>query len=100
MADSYKFIFFALVFYGILSVILFSMGISSNISTSYNAPTLPENPTLLNYILIPFQYIGFYFEMIGYTIIGLPFWFNIIIFFPIGMTILWIIISLIRGYGG
>jgi hypothetical protein len=100
MGESYKFILFALIFYGIIAVILVSMGINSNISSSYVPPSLPENPTLLNYILIPFQYIGFFFGMIGYTIVGLPWWFNFIIFFPIGMTILWIIISLIRGYGG
>ena len=101
MGESYQFIFFALVFYGVLSVILFSMGVSSNIQTNnVSVPSLPENPAIWDFVLIIFQYIGFFFGMIGYTISGLPFWFNIIIFAPIGLTLLWIIISLIRGGGG
>lgn len=101
MGDSYKFIFIAMVFYGLLSVILYSMGINSNIGiTTEDIPALPENPNIIDYVLIIFNYIGFFFKTISFTISGLPFWFNLIIFFPIGLTILWIILTLIRGGGG
>ena len=96
---TWAFILFVLIFYSIISVVLVSMGISSNITgiNNISIPTLPENPNITDYMLIIFNYTGFFFSMIGYTISALPFWFNLIIFFPLGMTILWVIISLIRG---
>lgn len=94
---SWEFIFLVFVFYSFLFVILFNFGISLNLPNRENIPSLPVNPSIIDYVLIIFKYVGFFFSTIFLSISALPSWLNIIIFTPLSFTMLWVLLSLIRG---
>jgi hypothetical protein len=114
-----KFIFGIIIFYSILSIFLFSYGMSGTIDLSPPAmlPSfsivfpLHEAPEWYDYVIRFFQFLfyalswtfglllqlGFFIKIIFFTILGLPWWLNLLIFTPIGLTMLWITLELIRG---
>jgi len=92
------FILTLFIVYGVLSVFAYYYGMEVSNSADINSiPKFSESFNPLDYIVIIFEYIGFYFSMIFFTISELPFWFNVIIFTPFGATLLYIILTLIRG---
>jgi hypothetical protein len=138
MSEAYKFVFGMLIFYGVLAVVLFSMGTSSGIHSNISTLTPPSSPItpvftkpelarsgwlnltgpdwldylaygvewivyilmmILNVVLMFFLYLIFFFTLITFSVSGLPWWFNVIIFSPIVITFLWILFTVIRGGG-
>ncbi len=76
-------------FYVFLTVILGLMGTSFIPSTNVDTP--PGEPNLLS----PLDFIVFFFAGLSFTIAGMPFGLNIIIFLPLGITMAYVIIDTI-----
>lgn len=76
-------------FYTIIFVLLGLLGTSSLSTSAFTAP--PTSVTFLGFL----TQIGFFFQGIAFSVSGIPVWANLILFFPLGVTVLYIIIEVI-----
>lgn len=74
-------------FYIAIVVLLGLMGTEFVPSDQIDTP--PEDPSLLS----PIDFIVFFFQGLSFTIMGLPIWFNILLFLPLGITIAYILLD-------
>jgi hypothetical protein len=92
---SLQFILFYSLFLFLVIQITGLMG--ENVISGVNPPSLPQQPTFLNYLAYPFENIGFFFKLMGasssFAILGT------IILTPFAIGIIWIILQLVRGSG-
>lgn len=75
-------------FYTGLAVILALMG--GDVQASLD-PDAPEPPSILS----PFESIKFFFGAIGFSLSDMPLWFNLILFLPLAITLVFILLDLI-----
>ena len=76
-------------FYVGLTVILGLMGTSFLPESNIDTP--PGEPSLSS----PLDFIVFFFAGLSFTITGMPIWFNILLFLPLGITVAYILIDTI-----
>lgn len=77
-------------FYIFIFIILGFVGSSFAASTSFGNP---ENPDAFTFLTS----ISYFFTGIGFSISSIPAWANILLFLPLGVTILYIVLSFFRG---
>lgn len=88
------FILAMIVFYVFLGVLLGLIGREELINNGdFQAP---DNPGLLGFITD----VAVFFQGLAFSISSFPFWANAILFLPIGLTLLWVILSTFFGVGG
>lgn len=79
------------IFYAFVFVMMGLIGMGLSTTTQLTNPSTP------NVYTGGLSDIGFFFSGIGFSITNLPGWANFMIFMPGGVTILYIILSWLRG---
>lgn len=81
-------------FYVFISVLLSLIGASASDVTP---PTTPPNPGVLDYLSIAFSGIGYFISGMAFSIGALGPVFSTLLFTPLAITMLYVILSFIRG---
>lgn len=66
------------------------------IGSSFTAPA-PVDPTAPSSVTSFLDGVAYFFAGIAFAIGGFPWWANALLFLPLGATLLYIVISLLRG---
>lgn len=77
-------------FYVMVAVLLGLFGSSYQASATIGSPSAPDEISFLSSI-------GFFFAGITFTIAALPVWATTLLFVPLGITMLYIVLSWLRG---
>ena len=87
----------ALVFYAIVGFLLSSVGAAgiTAVQGSGVVPVLAETPSVGDYIAYGWNNIGYFFKTIAFSVSGLPFWVNLIIFVPLSLVLVYALIQII-----
>jgi len=87
-----------ILFYSMFLFFIVQIGSMAGINIVKNAPappSLPPKPTVLDYLVYPFQNIGYFFSLMRVSSDYLLF--GSLILVPYIITLIWIIIELVRG---
>jgi len=92
------------IFMGIIMFMLFFnmllgyYSITEASETDIIIPEFPDEPSVVDYVLIPFQYIGVFFQLVFFSIFGLPPALSVFII-ALNITLGFILVKLARGGG-
>lgn len=95
MVSAKLFMFLAIIVI-LFNIFLISTGAAISDYETPELPELGENPTVVNYISLAGEFIVFFFQFIGWSIIGLPAIITIPLFI-INMGLIFLFVQLIRG---
>lgn len=79
-----------IVFYAIVFVFLTAYGYQE-FNINFDMTGINETPTTI------WGHIGFFFQIVGFGVSGLPWWFNVLLFTPLALIVTFIILRLVRG---
>jgi hypothetical protein len=87
----------ALIFYAVIGLLLSSAGAAGISSTQGSAavPVLVASPSFGQYVNHGWAVIGYFFRTIAFSVSGLPFWVNLIIFVPLSLVLIYALIQVI-----
>lgn len=89
MADDHTLVLTIFTFY--VGIIVLMGLIGGSIQATQDVGT-PEEPSLGGII----STISFFFSGIGFSLSGIPVWANLILFLPLGITILYILLKILK----